>query len=145
MMSKHLKLQAQSQRKAKRRRSILLLLSTAWVMVVLGGLFLLGCSEKPYKATLNAKSVAEVDIQVKHGFSPQKIVVPANHPVKLHFTRNESSQKSCMDTLLIPSEDVNIDLPPKTTQIVLVKAHPAGDIVKFSCGMKMVKGEVSFE
>jgi plastocyanin domain-containing protein len=115
------------------------------LVTFLGGLLLIGCTEKPAKITLNEEGVAEVAIRVEHGFHPGNIVVPANHSVRLSFTRNESEQKSCMDTLLIPSEDVKIELPPKTTQIVALKSRPAGTKVSFSCGMRMVSGNVTFQ
>lgn len=104
-----------------------------------------GCaSQKPYVAKVAEDGVTPVNITVHHGFKPSQIIVPASHPVRVRFTRTEHAQKSCMDAVMIPDEDITVNLPPRKPKTVLIKSHPKGETIQFACGMDMVKGSITF-
>ncbi len=81
----------------------------------------------------------EAAITVKGGYSPDIVVVEAGRPVRLRFTRQETS--SCTErvvfddleisSLLPTGKEVIIDLPPLEPG-----EHP------FACQMGMIRGKV---
>lgn len=107
-------------------------------------LTLFGCEEKPVEASLGADGVQTAKVTVKHGYHPAHIQAQAGKPLKLEFYRDEEQDASCVQDLVIPSENVNVHLPIHQSHIVNIKAQPAGDI-EFYCGMKMMKGKITFK
>lgn len=117
-------------------------------LTVLTGLTMLvsGCASKPVAAVPGPDGVQVVKVTVRHGYSPNNIQAQAGKPLKIEFYRDEEpGAESCAKDLVIPSENVNIPLPPHESQIVEIKPQPAGSEVDFQCGMHMMKGKISFK
>jgi plastocyanin domain-containing protein len=141
-----------SKLKRARRRQRLRMLRLGTLLsgglVALTGVVMLisGCASKPVAATPGADGVQVVKVLVKHGYSPSAIVAKAGQPLKIEFYRDEEpGAESCDKDLVIPSESVNIPLPPREAQIVEIKPQAPGSEVEFQCGMNMMRGKISFK
>ena len=138
------------QRQVRRRRlrmiRVSMLLTSGFV--ALTGLVMLisGCASKPVATTSEPDGTQVVKVLVKHGYSPNTIVAKAGQPLKIEFYRDEEpNSESCDKDLVIPSENVNIPLPARESQIVEIKPQTSGSEVAFQCGMNMMKGKISFK
>lgn len=124
-------------------------------MLLMGGfislstvvLLISGCAaSKPVATVPGPDGTQMVKVMVKHGYSPSVILAKAGQPLKIEFYRDEEpGTESCDKDLVIPSENVNIPLPPHESQIVEIKPQNAGSEVEFQCGMHMMKGKISFK
>ncbi len=116
--------------------------------ILLAGVLVLGlsgCASKPVEADLGVDGVQSAKVIVQHGYKPNHIVAKAGKPLKVEFYRDEEGGgHSCGEELVIPSENIKIKLPARESQIVEIKAQPAGELV-FTCGMNMLKGTITFE
>jgi plastocyanin domain-containing protein len=84
----------------------------------------------------------EAAILVKGGYSPDVIVVQKGRPVRLTFTRQESS--ACSEQVLFPDFNKNALLPegePVTLEFTPEKAGEYG----FQCQMGMLRGKLIVE
>src|SRR5512139_252918 len=61
------------------------------------------------QAAVCASGAQEVAITVKGGYTPDLVVVKAGQPVRLHFTRQESS--ACSEMVLFPDLHKSAKLP----------------------------------
>ena len=79
-----------------------------------------------------------VNIQVSSaGFSPARMVIPADQKTRIAFTRADA--QNCANEVVFPELGIRSKLPPgKTTVIDLPRSHP-GEL-HFACGMGMFKG-----
>jgi plastocyanin domain-containing protein len=102
------------------------------------------CASKPVEATQNPDGTQSVKVLVKQGYQPSKIEAKAGKPLKVEFYRDEGEGHSCDQDLVMPSENVNLHLPNRESQIVEIKAQPAGEVA-FYCGMKMMQGKITFK
>src|SRR5690242_177456 len=104
------------------------------LLVPLLGMVMLisGCASKPVPATMGADGVQTVKVTVHHGYSPSYIQAKAGAPLKIEFYRDEDpGASSCGKDLVVPSENVNIPLPARESQIVEIKPQAAGSEVEF--------------
>ena len=81
----------------------------------------------------------EVDITVKGGYDPDTIVVKAGLPVRLNFTRVESSM--CSEMVVFDGIDRSETLPEGETVPIEFTPEAPGEI-PFQCQMGMLRGKV---
>lgn len=73
------------------------------------------------------------------GFEPARIQAKAGQPLKLAFFRADA--QNCAREVVFPSLGIEKNLPPGQTVVVEVTPHKTGAL-QFSCGMKMIHGEL---
>ncbi len=83
--------------------------------------------------------VQEVAITVKGGYDPDTITVKAGTPVRLNFTRDESSL--CSEMVVFDGIDRSVKLPEGETVSVEFTSEAPGEI-PFQCQMGMLRGKV---
>lgn len=131
-------------KKPIRRRVRRRLFAVGTVLVTGLVLMMAGCS-KPVKAIQQADGTQVVKVVVKGGYNPSTIEAKAGKPLKIEFYRDEDANvHSCAQDLVIPSENVNLHLPVRESQIVEIKPQAKGGEVPFQCGMSMMKGKIVF-
>ncbi|MCZ7531271.1 MAG: heavy metal translocating P-type ATPase [Acidimicrobiia bacterium] len=86
--------------------------------------------------------VQEVEITVKGGYSPDRILVREGVPLRLTFDRQESGD--CTSRVLFPDFGVSKALPAFGTATVEFTPERAGEF-GFACGMNMVHGTLVVE
>lgn len=122
-----------------------LLLSLLACLAGFSALLISGCASKPVVADLQPDGTQTVKVVVKHGYQPSHILAKAGQPLKIEFYRDEEGgSHSCDEVLEIPAENVKLPLPAHESQIVEIKPQPAGEMT-FQCGMKMMKGSITFK
>jgi plastocyanin domain-containing protein len=84
----------------------------------------------------------EREIDVKDGYHPDRIVVPAGRPIRLKFRRRELL--GCSREVVFPTLGVKQRLEAMTTTIVDLDPHAPG-VIPFECGMGMLEGSVVVE
>ena len=77
------------------------------------------------RAAGGAGGAQEVAVTVKGGYTPDVIVVQAGRPVRLRFTRQESS--SCSETVLFPDFSRSARLPEGEEVAVEFTPDKAGE------------------
>lgn len=83
--------------------------------------------------------VQEIPVTVKGGYEPDTIIVRAGTPVRLNFTRLESSM--CSEMVVFDGIDRSAKLPEgETVSVEFTPEHP-GEI-PFQCQMGMLRGRV---
>ncbi|MGB3238928.1 MAG: cupredoxin domain-containing protein [Geitlerinemataceae cyanobacterium] len=116
------------------------------VGVTLGGLALIGLelwwflgSHTPAQAAKTQEGVQEIEITVDGGYSPDRITVNSNQPVRLKFLRKDPS--SCLEKVLLPDfhKAVNLELDRQTV-VEFTPKNPG--IYPFHCGMNMFRGTI---
>ncbi len=83
-----------------------------------------------------------VDVTVKGGYQPASIVVKVGKPVRLNFTRRESTP--CGEDVVLPGFGKRAHLPEDKTVAVVVTPEEPGEY-EFTCGMNMYKGKLIAE
>lgn len=94
------------------------------------------------RLAVSATGMQEAAVLVKGGYSPDVIVVQKGRPVRLTFTRQESS--ACSEQVLFPDFNQNALLPegePVTLEFTPEKAGEYG----FQCQMGMLRGKLIVE
>ncbi len=94
------------------------------------------------RAAVSDSGAQEVAVPVKGGYTPDVIVVQKGRPVRLTFTRQESS--ACSEKVLFPDFNQNALLPegePVTLEFTPEKAGEYG----FQCQMGMLRGKLIVE
>lgn len=94
------------------------------------------------RAAAGVGGVQEVAVTVKGGYSPDVIVVKAGQPVRLRFTRQESS--SCSETVLFPDFNRSANLPEGEEVAVEFTPDKPGEY-GFQCQMGMLRGKLIVE
>jgi len=94
------------------------------------------------RATAAAGGAQEVAVTVKCGYTPDVIVVKAGQPVRLRFTRQESS--SCSETVLFPDFGQSARLPEGEEIAVEFTPDKPGEY-GFQCQMGMLRGKLIVE
>src|SRR5512142_2393661 len=94
------------------------------------------------RAAVGAAGVQEVAVTVKGGYTPDIIVVKAGQPVRMHFTRQESS--ACSETVLFPDFNQSVKLPEGKEVTVELTPEKAGEY-GFQCQMGMLRGKLIVE
>lgn len=124
-------------------------MDTVEIAVVIGGaalvLFLLWFffgEREAVKAEAAAGGVQEIDISVRGGYTPDRVVVRAGSPVRLNFYRDETS--SCSDTVVFGDFGIARQLPAfKKTAVEFTPQQP-GEYT-WTCGMSMMRGKLVVE
>jgi hypothetical protein len=73
------------------------------------------------------------------GFDPARIPARAGQPLKLAFFRLDA--QNCAQEVVFPTLGIKKALPPRQTVVIDVTPRKTG-ILNFSCGMKMLHGEL---
>ncbi|WP_390405180.1 cupredoxin domain-containing protein [Lacticaseibacillus jixiensis] len=84
----------------------------------------------------------QVDVLVKGGYSPERVVLKAGVPAVLNFTRTDPS--SCLDRVVFPDFGINQALPKGETQTIQIDTSKPGEYT-WACGMDMFHGQLVIE
>jgi plastocyanin domain-containing protein len=125
-------------------------MTSAQIIVTLGGLilcvfitwFFWFAPKGQTHAAVGAGGVQEVAVLVKGGYTPDVIVVKAGQPVRLHFTRQESS--SCSEKVLFPDFNQSALLPEGQEVSLEFTPDKPGEY-GFQCQMGMLRGKLVVE
>lgn len=93
-------------------------------------------------AEVRASGVQEIDITVKGGYSPDRVVVKQGTPVRLNFYRDETN--SCSERVVFGDFRLARELPAFKTTAVEFTPDRAGEFA-FTCGMNMMRGKLVVE
>ncbi|WP_278953402.1 cupredoxin domain-containing protein [Lactobacillus apis] len=80
-----------------------------------------------------------VNIQVKGGYLPEKVVLKKGVPATLNFKRLDSS--SCLDHVIFSDLGINQELPKGQVEQVKIDTSKAGEY-DWECSMNMFHGKV---
>ena len=94
------------------------------------------------RVAVSASGAQEVAITVKGGYTPDVIVVQKGRPVRLTFTRQESS--ACSEKVLFPDFNQNANLP-EGEQVILEFTPDKPGEYGFQCQMGMLRGKLIVE
>lgn len=94
------------------------------------------------RVAVSASGAQEVSITVKGGYTPDVIVVQKGRPVRLTFTRQESS--ACSEKVLFPDFNQNALLPEGEQVTLEFTPDKAGEF-GFQCQMGMLRGKLIVE
>lgn len=94
------------------------------------------------RAAVSGSGAQEVAVTVKGGYTPDVIVVQKGRPVRLTFTRQESS--ACSEKVLFPDFDQNA-LLPEGEQVTLEFTPEKSGEYGFQCQMGMLRGKLIVE
>lgn len=94
------------------------------------------------RAAVSASGAQEVAITVKGGYTPDVIVVQKGRPVRLTFTRQESS--ACSEKVMFPDFNQNA-LLPEGEQVTLEFTPAKEGEYGFQCQMGMLRGKLIVE
>lgn len=86
--------------------------------------------------------VPEVVIEVRGGYEPRTVRVPAGRPVRLVFDRRETS--SCSEEVVFADFGVRKFLPAHERTVIEL-TPPAPGTYEFTCGMAMLRGRLIAE
>jgi plastocyanin domain-containing protein len=86
--------------------------------------------------------VQEIKVTVKGGYSPDRIVIKKDQPVRLDFYRDETS--SCSEQVVFGDFGIARNLPAFKTTPVEFTPRKAGEFT-FTCGMNMLRGKLIVE
>ncbi len=81
----------------------------------------------------------EIDVTVKGGYEPDTILVRAGQPLRLNFTRKESS--ICSEMVVFDGLDRSVNLPEGEAVVVEFTPQEPGEI-HFHCQMGMLRGKL---
>jgi plastocyanin domain-containing protein len=94
------------------------------------------------RVAVSESGAQEVAITVKGGYTPDVIVVQKGRPVRLTFTRQESS--SCSEMVLFPDFNQSAKLPEGEQVNVEFTPDKSGEF-GFQCQMGMLRGKLIVE
>ncbi len=94
------------------------------------------------RAAAGAGGLQEVAVTVKGGYTPDVIVVKAGQPVRLTFTRQESS--ACSEEILFPDFNKSSRLPEGEAVTLEFTPEKPGEY-GFQCKMGMLRGKLVVE
>jgi plastocyanin domain-containing protein len=94
------------------------------------------------KVSAGTGGIQEVAITVKGGYTPDIIVVKAGQPLRMRFTRQESS--SCSEMVLFPDFNKSAKLPEGQEVSVEFTPDKPGEF-GFQCQMGMLRGKLIVE
>ncbi|WP_370567401.1 MULTISPECIES: cupredoxin domain-containing protein [unclassified Lactobacillus] len=80
-----------------------------------------------------------VDIVVKGGYSPEKVILERGIPATLNFKRTDSS--SCLDHVIFSDFGINQKLPQGKTEPIKIDTSKPGEY-EWACSMNMFHGKV---
>jgi plastocyanin domain-containing protein len=121
-------------------------MDTAEIFVLVGGLLLAAfvlwfffAPRASEKAVKSAGGVQEIKITVQGGYSPDRIEVKRDLPVRLLFQREESNP--CTEQVIFGDFGISKMLPQGQTVPVEFTPDKTGQFT-FHCGMNMVRGKL---
>ncbi len=125
-------------------------MTTMQIIVTLGGIalsifiawFFWFAPKARTQAAVSASGAQEVAVTAKGGYTPDLIVVKAGQPVRLRFTRRESS--ACSETVLFPDFNQSAKLPEGEEVDVEFTPDKPGEY-GFQCQMGMLRGKLIVE
>jgi plastocyanin domain-containing protein len=125
-------------------------MTTAQLIVTLGGIalsifiawFFWFAPKGQTRAAVGAGGAQEVAVTVKGGYTPDVIVVKSGQPVRLTFTRQESS--ACSEEVLFPDFNKS-SLLPEGEQVTLEFTPEKAGEYGFQCKMGMLRGKLIVE
>lgn len=125
-------------------------MTTIQILVTLGGIalslliawFFWFSPKGQTRVSTGTSGVQEVAITVKGGYTPDIIVVKAGQPLRMRFTRQESS--SCSEMVLFPDFNQSAKLPEGEEVIVEFTPEKSGEY-GFQCQMGMLRGKLIVE
>jgi plastocyanin domain-containing protein len=94
------------------------------------------------RVAVSESGAQEVAITVKGGYTPDVIVVQKGRPVRLTFTRQESS--ACSEKVLFPDFNQSALLPEGEATMIEFTPDKAGEY-GFQCQMGMLRGKLIVE
>ena len=94
------------------------------------------------RVAVSASGAQEVAVTVKGRYTPDVIVVQKGRPVRLTFTRQESS--ACSEKVLFPDFNQNA-LLPEGEQVTLEFTPEQSGEYGFQCQMGMLRGKLIVE
>ena len=83
-----------------------------------------------------------IDVTVKGGYQPAHIIARAGQPLRLNFTRRESTP--CGEEVVLPDFGRRAHLPENRTVSVDIVPPKPGEY-EFTCGMNMYRGRLIVE
>lgn len=90
-------------------------------------------------AAAGTGGVQVIDVTVKGGYQPAQVTAEAGRPIRLNFTRRESTP--CGEEVVLPEFGRRAHLPENKTVSVEVTPERPGEY-EFTCGMNMYKGKL---
>lgn len=91
------------------------------------------------RAAHGGGSMAEIEIEVDGGYSPNTVRVRAGRPVRLVFHRLDDS--SCTEEVVLPDFGIRRYLPSGQRTAIEITPAKAGRY-EFMCGMSMLRGTI---
>ncbi|MCC6621347.1 MAG: cupredoxin domain-containing protein [Deltaproteobacteria bacterium] len=79
-------------------------------------------------------------ITVRSGYHPKQLAIAAGEATTLEFRREEGG--ACSREIVFPTLGIRRELPTGKTVEIAIPASAAGTI-PFTCGMNMMKGEIT--
>jgi plastocyanin domain-containing protein len=98
--------------------------------------FFLGKKEKEVKAQ------GSIDILVKGGYSPSKIIIPQNETTTINFLREDFN--ACLEEVILSDFKIRKYLPLNQKISIEINPKKKGEF-DFSCGMGMFHGKLIVE
>jgi plastocyanin domain-containing protein len=125
-------------------------MTTAQLFVTLGGFalsifiawYFWFAPKAQTRVAVSESGAQEVAVTVKGGYTPDVIVVQKGRPVRLTFTRQESS--ACSEKVLFPDFNQNALLPEGEQVTLEFTPEKAGEY-GFQCQMGMLRGKLIVE
>ena len=93
-------------------------------------------------AQASAGGLQVVDVTVRGGYQPASIIAKAGQPIRLNFTRRESTP--CGEEVVLPEFGRRAHLPENKTVAREVVTPKPGEY-EYTCGMNMYKGKIIVE
>ena len=90
-------------------------------------------------AAAGAGGIQVVDVTVRGGYQPAAIVAEAGRPLRLNFTRRESTP--CGEEVVLSEFGRRAHLPEDRAVAIEVTPERPGEY-EFTCGMNMYKGKI---
>ena len=90
-------------------------------------------------AAAGAGGVQVIDVTVKGGYQPASITAEAGRPIRLNFTRRESTP--CGEEVVLPEFGRRAHLAEGRAVAIEITPERPGEY-EFTCGMNMYKGKL---
>ncbi len=121
---------------------LILVNAVGLALIALIAWFFWGKPRTGMKAAAASGEIQEISIAVKGGYTPDVIVAKLGRPIRLRFTRRESS--ACSEKVVFPDLGLAADLPEGVEVVIDAKPDKAG-VYDFRCGMGMLRGKLIVE
>lgn len=116
-----------------------LLVNIVGIALIAGIVWYFWLYRKEGVAAADVGGVQEVPITVKGGYTPDVVTVKRGKPVRLLFTRQESSM--CSEMVVLDAIGKSASLPEGETVAIEFTPQEAGEI-PFQCQMGMLRGKL---